>query len=232
MKLIYETLVGSRLYNLHTSGSDVDLKGIYLCSKEQLLGLDNDAREHVVNGETTHYAFAKFISLCLKLNPTVLELCFVQDKYKTVTSPVAEEILKFVRENMISRKVFYPYYGYIKDQLKIVIAKKATNNRGEMIAKHGYDIKASSHVYRLARQAESLLLNGYCDPTMLGSEREICFAIKNGKYSFEECMQILTQEFELFESLKDQSPLKEDIDYEKVNNFVITIHEGIVKGII
>lgn len=239
MNIIYETMVGSTLYGLRNANSDIDKKGIFIPTKNDLLGLFNPykdkpkSEEKIVDGvkvESVMYSLSHYLNLVLKSNPTVIELAFSEDKYKTITSPIGEEVMQFVRNNMITMGIYSPYRGYIFDQLKIVKSKKASNQRLTVLEKYKYDIKAASHVYRLAIQAKELLLTGKCNPTMSGEYQQICLKIKQGGYSFEECVDILDKELVSVEETKKYSTLKESIDIEKVNKFVIDIHEIIVTG--
>lgn len=240
MNIIYETYVGSTLYGLTNANSDIDKKSVFIPSKNDLLGLFNPYKdkpkneEKIVDGvkvESVMYSFSHYLNLMLKSNPTVVELAFVEPKYKIITSPFGELLMSFVRSNMITKQIYSPYRGYIYDQLKIVKSKKASNQRLTMIEKYKYDIKAASHVYRLAIQGKELLLTGKCNPTMSGDFQQICLKIKQGGYSFEECVEILENQLKEFEGLINQTTLKESIDVDSVNEFVISVHERIIKGI-
>lgn len=240
MNLIYETYVGSTLYNLKTSSSDIDKKGILMPSKDEILGIlgkykeKPESKEIVIDGvkvEWVHFPFMHYMKLMMKCNATVLELAFADDNFKLVKTDISEEILKFVRENMICKdKVCLSYFGYVKDQFEVVKMKKASNQRLTVIEKYGFDVKAASHVYRLAKQSQDLLNFGSCNPTLTGETQKICLGIKQGSYDFNDTIDILTTEINKMKECKINSTLKEFSDEENINQFVISIHEKIVKG--
>lgn len=62
------------------------------------------------------YDFRKFVRLCLKMNPTMVECLFVRDEEVRITSPVAEA-LREIAPSFLSTKAKWTYSGYAADQL-------------------------------------------------------------------------------------------------------------------
>ena len=76
--IILLTLGGSHAYGMDKEGSDLDIRGIALNSKKDvLLGIDF---EQVVNvdTDTTIYSFNKMIDLLTKSNPNTIEYFYLK----------------------------------------------------------------------------------------------------------------------------------------------------------
>ncbi len=241
MKTIFSTLVGSRLYGTSVDGSDYDYKAVALPSAEDLLGLKDTAREHweLKNptdqpGETVVYSVAKFLSLFMSGNPTVTELVFVRPEfYADKSHSVWEEVKHVAKNYLLSRKVVGSYGGYINDQFSRVKNKKAQNNREWMIEKHGYDVKCSGHVYRLAMQGHALLTTGTCDPTLSGEDRETCLSLRRGEKTFEEAMSLLEKAFAKFDDARKDCVLPTRTAEEMtafLNKYLFDLHLRVVEA--
>jgi predicted nucleotidyltransferase len=239
MKIIFSTLVGSRLYSLETESSDYDVKSVALPSLLDLLGSSDKAREHwdgeIKNpGEHVVYSITKFVKLFACGNPTITELVFADKKYHQIEAdPCWAVIRNFCRTHLLTTKVIGAFKGYIYDQLERVKQKKAQNNREWMIEKHGFDIKSASHVYRLAIQASELITTETCSPTMSGEDRNIAFKIKSGQVTFEETIKLLESAVKKFNEACTKSVLiaydKDKIE-ELIDNFIFDFHmEYVIK---
>ncbi len=118
-RLLYEYIRGSHLYNLNTPESDVDTGGVFICSKEELLGCFgyrgqvSDERH-----DNTWYEIGELLRLLIKSNPTVLESIFVpKDKIIGEVNPLMQIVIDN-REKFISKQCFNPFYGYAKSQIE------------------------------------------------------------------------------------------------------------------
>jgi len=237
MTPIFKTLVGSRLYALDTPESDWDYRGVSTPSAQDLLGLEDTARKHwdtdndsTTPGETTFYSITKFFLLLEKSNPTLTETLFVPDDAVIITSPLWEEVRAFAKSQFITKRIIPSYFGYFKDAFIRVKEKKAQNDRVWMIAKWGYDVKNSSHCYRIAVQATELMTTGSCSPRMSGKDREIAFDMKNGKYTYEQTMGLLEVAMRGMKAAESSCTLPEAPDMKLVNDFVTKVHLSVVLG--
>lgn len=232
MKEIFNCVVGSTLYNLNGPLSDIDIKKVSLPSASDLLGLSDTARGHWEQSEpsdTVVYSVAKFFNLLSKCNPTVLELISeVPQECVKYESKEWKDIRNFARKNLVTKKLIPSFMGYVNDQYVRVKARKASNNRTEMIEKHGYDLKSGSHVYRLAVQACEWMLYGMANPRMSGKDREVAFDIKTGKYSFERTIDTLEIAMRGMKDAESKCTLPDAPNMTLVNDFIIGIHQKIV----
>lgn len=235
-KEIFKTLVGSRLYALDTSESDWDYRGVGIPSASDLLGLEDTARKHwdttndaSTPGETSFYTVTKFFLLLEKSNPTLTEILFVPDEAVITKTPLWDKVCLFSKSQFITKRIIPSYFGYFKDAYVRVKDKKAQNGREWMVGKWGYDVKNSSHCYRIAIQAIELMSTGVCHPRMTGINREVAFDIKSGKYSYEKTMETLNAVYETMKIAEKRCTLPDSPDMSRVNDYVTDIHADIVR---
>lgn len=74
-KLLFKAIVGSHAYGTNVEGSDIDHKGIYIQSPENVL-INGYVPQIEVGKDETYYEVGRFIDLCETANPTVLELLY------------------------------------------------------------------------------------------------------------------------------------------------------------
>jgi len=235
MKEIFRTVVGSRLYNLHSETSDTDVKCLALPDAGDLLGLSDTARAHWDGGpddppDTVIYSVAKFFTLLAKGNPTLVELLFVPDDAILLDRMEAREIRNFCRKTFITKTLIPSYMGYVRDQFKRVVERKAQNNRTTALEKFGFDTKSASHVYRLAVQATELMSSGKCSPRMTGGDREIALAIKRGDYNYDRTVDTLKLAIRGMEVAESVCKLPEKPDMASADEYIKTLHWHVVNA--
>jgi predicted nucleotidyltransferase len=129
-RLLYEYIRGSHLYGLNTPDSDVDTSGVFISTKEQLLGcFGYKPQVSDTRHDTTWFEVGELVRLLLKSNPTVLESLFIpEDKILVKPSPLLADL--FANKNeFITKQCFNPFIGYAIDQIKKArgLNKKITN---------------------------------------------------------------------------------------------------------
>ena len=129
-RLLYEYIRGSHLYNLCTEDSDIDTSGVFISTKEQLLGcFGYKPQVSDTRHDTTWFEVGELVRLLLKSNPTVLESLFVpEDKILVKPSPLLDDLFAN-KEAFITKQCFNPFIGYAIDQIKKArgLNKKITN---------------------------------------------------------------------------------------------------------
>lgn len=121
-------LGGSYAYGTAIDGvSDIDVRGVALNSKADILGLTNGF-EQFENHETdsTVYSFNKFIKLLTAANPNILELMGLHPEHYLYLSPVGQDILDN-KDMFLSKKVIHTFGGYANSQLNRLDHKSARN---------------------------------------------------------------------------------------------------------
>lgn len=109
-------LGGSHAYGTNTATSDMDIRGIALNSKEEIL-LGNGF-EQVVNEatDTTIYSLKKIVSLLTNCNPNTIEMLGLKPEHYLYLSPAGEELLKH-KDMFLSNRCIKSFMGYANSQL-------------------------------------------------------------------------------------------------------------------
>lgn len=110
-------LGGSYSYGTNVETSDLDVRGIALNSKMDIL--TNQNFEQFVNEETdtTIYSFNKIISLLSNVNPNTIELLGLKPEHYLYLSPIGKELLDN-KKLFLSKKAVYSFGGYANQQLR------------------------------------------------------------------------------------------------------------------
>ena len=115
--IMFLTLGGSHAYGTNIEGSDVDVRGVALNSKRDLLGLRNFEQFTDERTDTTVYAFRKFVGLVSACNPNTIELLGGRKEHFTQVSPAGLMLLDN-KKLFLSRRAVYSFGGYANAQLR------------------------------------------------------------------------------------------------------------------
>lgn len=115
--IIILAMGGSHAYGTNVEGSDVDVRGIALNSKEEVL-LQRDFEQVIDNAtDTVIYSFSKIVKLLADGNPNVLEILF-QDEDAFLYMNDVGKLLYDNRHLFLSKRCFYTFGGYARQQLR------------------------------------------------------------------------------------------------------------------
>lgn len=125
--IILLTLGGSYAYGLDTENSDLDIRGITIENKNEIIGLQNF--EQFINEETdtTIYGLRKLVSLILNCNPNTIELLGTKQEHLFVCNKYG----KMLRDNInlfLSQKARSSFGGYANQQLRRLENALCRNN--------------------------------------------------------------------------------------------------------
>lgn len=146
--------VGSTAYGLNHAGSDVDSMAVFIASASEVAGLDwtthdnSWANNSPEGDDLTAHEIGKYLRLCLKGNPTLIELLFMGE-YTTLTD-VGEAIIRNRRAMLGEETLRASYHGYAYSQFARVAEAGA----------HKFKPKMARHTLRIARQGVSLMRTG------------------------------------------------------------------------
>lgn len=128
-------LGGSHSYGTNIATSDLDIRGIALNSKAEILTGRNF--EQVTNEptDTTIYSFNKMISLLKNVNPNTIELLGLKPEHYLYLSPVGQELLDN-KKLFLSKKAIHSFGGYANQQLYRLQQKSAHNMAQKELEKH------------------------------------------------------------------------------------------------
>lgn len=116
-KIILLTLGGSWAYGTNIETSDVDVRGIALNSKEELLTNINFEQRVNEATDTTIYSFNKIISLLSANNPNTIEILGCKPEHYLYLSPIGKELLDN-KDMFLSKKCINAFGGYANAQLR------------------------------------------------------------------------------------------------------------------
>ena len=117
-------LGGSHAYGTNIEGSDVDIRGAALPSRDDIL-LGRDFEQVVDTAtDTTIYSFRKMVKLLCEQNPNMLEILFVKPEH-ILYMDTAGEMLMNNKEIFLTKKIFHTCGGYAKEQLRRLDTKSA-----------------------------------------------------------------------------------------------------------
>jgi predicted nucleotidyltransferase len=128
-------LGGSHAYGTNVEGSDVDIRGVALNSKKEILGSANF--EQVVNEatDTTIYSFRKIVSLLSSCNPNVIEMLGLKPDHYLYLSSIGKELVDN-KKLFLSKRAMFSFGGYAFAQLRRLDNKSARTLEQEQKEQH------------------------------------------------------------------------------------------------
>ena len=118
------TLGGSHAYGMNKEGSDLDIRGIALNSREEVL-LGEDFEQVVdVETDTAIYSLRKMLQLLTANNPNTIEILGCKPEHYLYLSDLGRE-LKENRHMFLSKICIHTFGGYAQSQLRRMENKAA-----------------------------------------------------------------------------------------------------------
>lgn len=107
--IIFECIGGSRAYGLNTATSDTDIRGVFVLPKEKFYSLDYIGQINNETNDIVYYELRKFIELCLKNNPNILELLDIPEHCILKKHPIFDEIKSDLFLSKLCKNTFANY---------------------------------------------------------------------------------------------------------------------------
>lgn len=117
-------LGGSYAYGTNVETSDLDIRGVAINNKKEVLlgrGFEQVLNEPT---DTTIYSFNKIISLLSNCNPNTIELLGLKPEHYLYLSPIGQELLDN-KHLFLSKKAVQSFGGYANQQLRRLDNKAA-----------------------------------------------------------------------------------------------------------
>ena len=110
-------LAGSYSYGTNIDGSDIDIRGITLNQKSDLIGLTQFEQYVDDNTDTVIYSFNKMVSLLLSCNPNTIELLGLNPENYLYLNDIGRQLLDN-KKLFLSRRAIQSFGGYADAQLR------------------------------------------------------------------------------------------------------------------
>jgi len=193
---------GSRAYGTNHLDSDFDIKGVYIESVEEMVGLKNvfDKKAKTFDSPETDiqvHPLNKFLKLALKSNPTILEILFVPDDCVIYANNIGKCLLQ-IRDIFLTQNIKHGIKGFAKNELYRVLRNKDMND--EDSRKKLY--KSQMHCLRLIRMGTEALEGKGFNVKRTHDLNELV-SIRNGKYEDKPIVAGRNKSLMLFSGMDD-----------------------------
>ena len=223
--------------------SDIDIRGVALNSKEEILLLQNFGQIVDENTDTTIYSFNKMVNLLCKANPNVMEQLGLNTEHYLYIHPIGQVLLNNSKL-FLSKRAVYSFAGYAKEQLKKMDNKSSRSfgedytgigRRNRYAAAHNKLGKYMAHLIRLYYMCFDILENQKII-TYREKEHDLLMNIRNGEY-LDKNQQPISSFYDLLSELEKRleydeknTSLPETPDYQRINEFRMFVNEKVVTG--
>lgn len=110
-------LAGSYSYGTNNEKSDIDVRGVTLNRKSDLIGLTHFEQYVDTQTDTTIYSFMKMITLLLSCNPNTIELLGLNPEHYLYLHPLGQELIDNAHL-FLSKRAIQSFGGYADAQLR------------------------------------------------------------------------------------------------------------------
>jgi len=110
-------LGGSYAYGTETEESDIDIRGIALNRKSDLIGMTTFEQYVDSHTDTCIYSFNKMVALLLNCNPNVIELLGLKKEHYLYLNEIGQELLNH-KDLFLSQRAIHSFGGYATAQLR------------------------------------------------------------------------------------------------------------------
>lgn len=148
-------LGGSYSYGTNNENSDLDVRGVALNSKWEILTNRNFEQFVDVPTDTTIYAFNKIITLLTSCNPNTIELLGLKPEHYLYVTPIGQELLDH-RKLFLSQKAIHSFGGYANQQLR-----RLCNKSNRVVSQS----EQEKHIFNTIKNAMHEIKTAYADFT-------------------------------------------------------------------
>lgn len=178
-------------------------------------------------GDVDHVAYGlrKYLNLALKGNPSILLALFAPDSAVREITDAGRE-LRALASAIVSRQVYQPFRGYMKQQHERLLGLRGQRNvtRPELVEAHGYDTKYAAHVVRLGLQGAELLSTGRLSLPMRDNERELCVKIRTGGFTLAEVSALIIDAEKALDRAYDTSTIQAQPQTQAVEEWMLSTY--------
>lgn len=208
--LAYATISGSKAYGVSVKNSDTDIRGFYMESIEDLMGIKKIKEQYEdKENDTVIFSFKKFVKLLANSNPNIIELLGTRQKDRLCVNSAAKRLLD--NTNMfLSKKIYSSFEGFATSLFY----------GAEKLWDTPLGRKNAMHCIRIYLMGIDILKDGEIN-TYREKEKDFLLRLRNGEISFsrfntyrDELKYKMRREAFLLTKLPDQ------VNMEEVNELV------------
>jgi hypothetical protein len=244
---ILRVVTGSQLYGTSIGdNSDRDEVGVCIEPPEFVFGLNSfeqfvyrdaavraqaegrsgkEARSQPGDLDLTIYSCRKFLRYVVNGNPSMILLLYAPEEAQVVGTLFGDE-LQALAPYIASKRAGAKFLGYMIDQKERLEGKRGQKdvNRPELVAQYGFDTKYAGHLVRLGLQGIELLQTGQITLPMRVSERELVVAVRTGRYTLPQVLDIAAAIEDELRAWLDRSPLPSLPDEKAISRFLVDVY--------
>lgn len=256
--LIASMCVGSHAYGLSTSESDLDVRAIHTVDLKHLLKMNpitsqsnnsvielkshNEENVDVVSNEV-----GKFCFLCLKCNPSVLDILFLPQEMIIYKNDFYDTLREHRQKFITKKQLVASYAGYATAQFErmanVDLSSKLKGNnfsaslfdvekgldfldKNDIVNSHDYNFKNAMHGIRLVHALKYTLINKEVLVNFGEYLPGLGMDIRSGKFTFGEVLRIAYEEMKEIRELEKQSDLPEKADEDFIDDLLYDLRMG------
>lgn len=228
--LVYTTLVGSHAYGTSTPESDIDVRGIYLPTRAELLGLEQAPETYTVTGplDLQFYELRHFLRLALKGSPLQLEMIFAPADCALPSG--TGKLFDSIKHCFLGKHLRKSLGGFAQSDLHAITEghTRKCGRKGKLsIERHGYNTRQAANAWRLLVAQHELWTSGEL-PVRLGTPMDLIYKeIQQGAFTKDVFLEKARELDELCEAQLTRSGLPDGPDFDAVDHWCQRILGGL-----
>jgi len=222
-RTIIKTRVGSHCHGVNMPESDDDIRSVFIPTKDYFLGLKTCEiiQDKVDGNDIEKWNVAKLFRLCIKGNPSALNVLFAVKKDQLYRDEWGQKIFD-IRDKFLSKRSVTAIVGYCKSQIhKLNIGRGTkTGKRSTMIEKYGYDVKFCYQAVMLTNMGIEMVKDQGYHPMRKDNEQQYLRAVRRGKIDIEDIRHTIQENLKTIKMLEPSCSLSDRPDEEWLNEWI------------